>query len=169
MKQSTQTIKKLNLNCHGIVISYNEDDKTIASIASNMKEPETPNNALINSAIDGLESIILAHFCAGIDVSSPAYLEGIETACDALDSNIDDVEVDDSKVTIQRTREVSANATEENQYSINKDDWLYALEEYEDEATALFELQRECKVQRISCEVEIGEISDEFDVVVEEI
>jgi len=31
--------------------------------------------------MDALESIILSHACAGIDVTTPAYLEGIETAC----------------------------------------------------------------------------------------
>ena len=37
-----------------------------------------------NAAIDGLESLILAHTCAGIDVASPAYVEGIETAVEAI-------------------------------------------------------------------------------------
>jgi hypothetical protein len=37
-----------------------------------------------NGALDGLESLILAHACAGIDVTTPAYLEGIETAVDAI-------------------------------------------------------------------------------------
>ena len=36
-----------------------------------------------NGAIDGILSMILAHACAGIDVESPAYLEGIETALHA--------------------------------------------------------------------------------------
>jgi len=40
-----------------------------------------------NAAIDGLESLILAHACAGIDITSPAYLEGIETAEAAIGNN----------------------------------------------------------------------------------
>jgi hypothetical protein len=39
------------------------------------------------AALDGLESLILAHACAGIDVASPAYIEGIETAVDAISSH----------------------------------------------------------------------------------
>jgi hypothetical protein len=82
-------MKELHLGCYGIIISHNEGDKSGAAIVSEMKEPETSEDNLFNSAVDALESIILAHFCAGIDVCSPAYLEGIETACQALGNNID--------------------------------------------------------------------------------
>lgn len=37
-----------------------------------------------NAAIDSLESLILSHACAGVDVESPAYVEGIETAVEAI-------------------------------------------------------------------------------------
>jgi hypothetical protein len=37
-----------------------------------------------NAALDGLEALILAHACAGVDVTAPVYLEGIETAVDAI-------------------------------------------------------------------------------------
>ena len=37
-----------------------------------------------NSAIDGLEALILAHACAGIDIEDPKYIKGIETALDAI-------------------------------------------------------------------------------------
>ncbi len=40
-----------------------------------------------NSCIDAIEAVILAHACAGIDVKSPAYLEGIETAQYAISNN----------------------------------------------------------------------------------
>lgn len=36
-----------------------------------------------NNMMDALESILLAHACAGIDIISPAYLEGLETAINA--------------------------------------------------------------------------------------
>ena len=85
-------MKELHLGCYGIIISYNKGDKGGAAIVSDMKEPQNSEDNLFNSAVDGLESLILAHFCAGIDVSSPAYLEGIETACQALGNNIGDVD-----------------------------------------------------------------------------
>ena len=40
-------------------------------------------------AFDALESIILAHACAGIDIADPRYLEGIETSVDAILNNLD--------------------------------------------------------------------------------
>lgn len=40
-----------------------------------------------NSAIDGVESMILAHAIAGVDVESTEYLEGIESAFDAIGNN----------------------------------------------------------------------------------
>lgn len=46
-------------------------------------------NGTITSGIgeDSIESVILAHACAGIDVTAPAYLEGIETAIQAIADN----------------------------------------------------------------------------------
>jgi hypothetical protein len=82
-------MKELHLGCYGIIISYNKSDKGGAEIVSDMKEPETSKGNLFNSAIDGLESLVLAHFCAGIDVSSPAYLEGVEGAYQAISNNVD--------------------------------------------------------------------------------
>ena len=55
-------------------ISYND-----TSIALIIKELY-----LFNSITNGIESVILAHACAGIDIESPAYLEGIETAINAI-------------------------------------------------------------------------------------
>lgn len=40
-----------------------------------------------NAAIDGIEALILAHGCAGVNITSPAYLEAIETAVDAVANN----------------------------------------------------------------------------------
>ena len=46
------------------------------------ENPDEPDDAL-----DAIESLILAHACAGVDVESPAYIEGLETALDAIDNN----------------------------------------------------------------------------------
>ena len=40
-----------------------------------------------NGILDGIESMILAHSCADIDVTTPEYLEGIETAVQAAENN----------------------------------------------------------------------------------
>jgi hypothetical protein len=60
-----------------------------ATITSDLKGPgKTAAERLFNAAIDGLESVILAHACAGVDVGSPAYVEGIETAVEAIASHL---------------------------------------------------------------------------------
>lgn len=41
-----------------------------------------------NDGVDAIESLVLGHFCAGVDVFGPAYREGIQTALDALSNNI---------------------------------------------------------------------------------
>lgn len=40
------------------------------------------------AALDGVESVILAHACAGVDVESPAYQAGIETALEAIGNHL---------------------------------------------------------------------------------
>lgn len=37
-----------------------------------------------NHAIDAIESLVLAHAVAGVDIKSPAYIEGLETAIQAV-------------------------------------------------------------------------------------
>ena len=41
-----------------------------------------------DGGVDALESMILAHACAGIDVTSAAYVEGIETTIEAMANNL---------------------------------------------------------------------------------
>jgi len=56
-------------------------------IAGTLKEDYESGDVALDRAfddmMDALESILLAHACAGIDVTSPVYLEGLETAIDA--------------------------------------------------------------------------------------
>lgn len=51
-------------------------------ITSNLKDAD--NDVNYNNAIDGIESLILAHACAGVDIESNAYVEGINSCIDAL-------------------------------------------------------------------------------------
>lgn len=66
-----------------------DGDPVGASITSTLHEADTDENSLYNAAIDGLESLVLAHYCAGIDVTSSEYIEGVETAAQAIGNNID--------------------------------------------------------------------------------
>lgn len=47
------------------------------------------NFVKFNSMMDALESLILAHAIAGVDVETPAYQEGIETVIDACVNQTD--------------------------------------------------------------------------------
>ncbi len=62
--------------------------KETGAISSNLKVEDSPEDMEYNAAIDGLESLILAHACAGVDVASKKYVEGIETALDAILNNL---------------------------------------------------------------------------------
>ncbi len=82
------TGRRLQLPCYGITLTLareNDLEKPgSGSIVSDLRAAKTAANRQYNAAIDGLESLILAHACAGVDVESPAYVEGIETAVDAV-------------------------------------------------------------------------------------
>lgn len=56
------------------------------SIQSDLHEPNESPEAKM--CFDALESLILAHFVAGVDVASPAYVEGIQTAVEAVVNNV---------------------------------------------------------------------------------
>ena len=44
-------------------------------------------SARYNTALDAIESLVMAHACEGIDVASEAYQNGILTTLDALGNN----------------------------------------------------------------------------------
>jgi len=80
--------RKIQLPCYGITVTLARENAVeepgAGSIVSDLREGDTAANRQYNAAVDGLEALILAHACAGVDVESPAYLEGIETAVDAI-------------------------------------------------------------------------------------
>ena len=74
--------KTLELGCFGLVITYSANEGS-AVIESDMLEEgcnEEGCNEEYKAAVYAIESIVLAHFQAGVDVTTPAYIEGIETA-----------------------------------------------------------------------------------------
>jgi hypothetical protein len=84
----------IRLPCFGITIRLDRRNSARESgagaITSDLKVPgRTAADRLCNAAVDGIESLILAHACAGVDVTSPAYLEGVETAVEAVANHFD--------------------------------------------------------------------------------
>lgn len=94
--------KKIELPCYGIVV---EIENGAGSITDDLHETirYDPDNLMrngseewdgpeditwkegFNNMIDGITSLILAHACAGIDITTAAYIEGIETSVQACE------------------------------------------------------------------------------------
>jgi hypothetical protein len=90
--------KTIELGCYGIVVELTGDGG--ASITSDLKEGFGPSPCQLskdecdgidnyNYAMDGIESLIINHAVAGIDITTPAYLEGIESAVQGCANNMD--------------------------------------------------------------------------------
>lgn len=76
----------IDLKAFGIVITLGEHT---ASIASDLKEPGgLQTDHAYNCAMDGIESLILAHAKAGIDVAAPSYVEAVKTAVNGCANNL---------------------------------------------------------------------------------
>ena len=91
---SERGLRTIQLPCFGITIRLDRKNTAkmpgAGTIVSDLKgRGKTAAQRLSNAAIDGLESLILAHACAGVDIESPAYVEGIETAVEAIANHFD--------------------------------------------------------------------------------
>lgn len=84
---------------YGITVEVNEETKA-GNITSQLKEQfldeeedgavmrQFVDNERAEASADALEALILAHACAGIDISSAAYQEGLKTAVEAIANNL---------------------------------------------------------------------------------
>ena len=80
--------KTIKLPCYNIVVTIVGKGGLISSDLVLHDDDECDIDLLgVTHAFDAIESIVLAHACAGIDIESPAYIEGIETAVDAILNN----------------------------------------------------------------------------------
>jgi hypothetical protein len=76
-------MKTFKLPVYGIIVKIRK--LGLGTISSDMKEDCDENEDVeLIAAIDAIESIILAHACAGIDISSPQYVKGIETSVETI-------------------------------------------------------------------------------------
>ena len=85
---------KIELGIHGIVVESDTDKLekgSIVTISSDLHgDPEEGVDSLFDAAIDGLEALILAHACSGIDITTDDYKQGIKTALDAISDQYGD-------------------------------------------------------------------------------
>ena len=78
----------INTNCFGIVVTL--DGEGGGAITSELHDTDGDDETVpyYNAAMDGIEAVVLAHAVAGVDITSPAYYDGIETAVQACATNI---------------------------------------------------------------------------------
>ena len=84
-------MKQIKLETNDFIIlielSGNAGISVAGNISSNLRLSDDNCNSEWNRSIDALESLILAHACAGLDVSSDQYIKGIETSLEAIANN----------------------------------------------------------------------------------
>jgi len=83
--------KTIQFPLHKIVITLGDVDpgNPGAYLSGAIDEDELaidkdPADIECNAAFDGITSTILAHAIAGIDVTAPAYVEGVEVALESM-------------------------------------------------------------------------------------
>jgi hypothetical protein len=69
-----------NMECPEAMEALNDRDPAIVKD----KTEELSEFRCQRAALDAIQNIVLAHAVAGIDIESPAYLDGIETAVDSV-------------------------------------------------------------------------------------
>lgn len=84
--------EEIDLGVYGIRVTLTTvDGETGGVICSDLHEDDREDVAY-SANMSGVESLILAHACAGVDIKSLAYVRGIETAVEAITNNADDME-----------------------------------------------------------------------------
>ena len=74
----------------GTITSDLHEEPNLEKFKEDTEELEHEINAcnVYNAAMDGIEAMVLGHACAGIDITTPAYLEGIEFAVQGCANSI---------------------------------------------------------------------------------
>jgi len=79
MFRELSTDKTFVLPCFEITVVVQDGGGCVTSALHEVNAPSE-----YEAGIDAIESLILAHACAGVDVASGAYIEGVETAVNAV-------------------------------------------------------------------------------------
>ena len=90
--------RTLGLRIGGIIVQLDETGKSgeihselhygEESVGDDKEFSDMDELYRYEAAIDGLESLILACACSGVDILSKPYLEGVQTAVDAIAYNV---------------------------------------------------------------------------------
>lgn len=79
-------LREIRLPCHGIVVRI--DTNGCGSVESQLEQADTESLddaelAGFKGCMAGIESLILACACAGVDIETPAFIEAVESAAEA--------------------------------------------------------------------------------------
>ena len=69
---------------HHFVITAEADGNAFIQTDFRDGEDNGESDSEFLSALDGIESLILAHYCAGVDVQSAEYAKGIAVALEKI-------------------------------------------------------------------------------------
>lgn len=85
-----EAAKKYVLKEFGLVVEVEEDGGAFLQGTLKEEVPGINDEGLkeYNAAMDGIESLILGHASAGVDVSSKEYIEGLKSAVEGCANNI---------------------------------------------------------------------------------
>ena len=81
---------RLSLDDDWIELAVTCDDAHVrrsGSVSSSLHSSEDEDDRF-NAAVDAIESMVLAHACAGIDVTDPRYVEGVRTCVECCATNL---------------------------------------------------------------------------------
>jgi len=89
----TSSLKEICPHCRALDCDFDCPDAMEWASSQDIEDQVNNNTKLAsnrhyNFACDAIEAMVLAHAIAGIHVESPAYLEGLETAIDAVANNL---------------------------------------------------------------------------------
>jgi hypothetical protein len=83
-----KTISEFGIIVELFQVPETESTKLHGVISSKLKEHlvgnDPTNDPELLAVINTIESLVLGHACAGIDVSSPAYVEGLRSSLEAI-------------------------------------------------------------------------------------
>jgi len=87
LKMKGKKGKEVELPCYGIGLSFDKDGFGV--ITSDLQQNESFEEFdKYNAAMDGLESLILAHAMNGINIKSNSYIKSIRMAVDIIKKEI---------------------------------------------------------------------------------
>jgi hypothetical protein len=86
----------IKLLVEGIVVTLNHPDESApgswdydsCSITSDLRAEVPEDEIALQAGLHAIESMILAHAAAGVDIQSPDYVEGLETAIQACHNEL---------------------------------------------------------------------------------